>query len=281
MTFHCGYTHTRRFNAAPALQCWRDLDAYLDHRGGGGGGGICSAAGGAGRPATCGGTRRRSPRRPTGDPSDGWLSCAEPRMWNQANPLVAPPAPRGRVARPLRGDRSSAKSKIIDALTPGGIATWFLSNQVLSTGGPFPLSETKPCGMPCNGRGDTHIQARRKDMPTTFLGGPRVTSPLLFGACWSRQNRYCLGKNHRRQAGPLFGFTPDTLSPAPPRHLCRPFSPPSMIRTHGGLRGRFRNHSGRIPNELPPAAAEAPAPPRRRPRRSAATRPRGPLRSQG
>lgn len=60
-------------NAAVATQCWRDLDAYLEHRGGGGGdsgGGGTTDIGGTGcrpeRPATCGGTRQRSPRRPSG-----------------------------------------------------------------------------------------------------------------------------------------------------------------------------------------------------------------------
>eukprot|EP00752_Nemacystus_decipiens_P011413 g10136.t1 len=58
-----------------AVQCWRDLDAYLEHRGrvggsGGSGGGDATGTGGTGcrpgRPATSGGTRQRSPRRPSG-----------------------------------------------------------------------------------------------------------------------------------------------------------------------------------------------------------------------
>ncbi|CAM9639038.1 unnamed protein product [Ectocarpus sp. 12 AP-2014] len=40
-----------------AVQCWRDLDEYLQHRGGGN-------TSRADRPATCGGVRQRSPRRP-------------------------------------------------------------------------------------------------------------------------------------------------------------------------------------------------------------------------
>ncbi|CAB1102781.1 unnamed protein product [Ectocarpus sp. CCAP 1310/34] len=40
-----------------AVQCWRDLDEYLQLRGGG-------KTSRADRPATCGGTRQRSPRRP-------------------------------------------------------------------------------------------------------------------------------------------------------------------------------------------------------------------------
>ncbi|CAM9196192.1 unnamed protein product, partial [Ectocarpus sp. 4 AP-2014] len=40
-----------------AVQCWRDLDAYLQHRGGG-------KTSRADRPATCGGVQQRSPRRP-------------------------------------------------------------------------------------------------------------------------------------------------------------------------------------------------------------------------
>eukprot|EP00903_Cladosiphon_okamuranus_P009016 g8624.t1 len=60
-----------------AVQCWRDSDACLEHHGGGNGSGNGSGnvgdatgTGGTGgrpdRPATCDGTRQRSPRRPSG-----------------------------------------------------------------------------------------------------------------------------------------------------------------------------------------------------------------------